>query len=103
MAIEVLEQTTLDIDGVEYLVTAMTSTQLLQFMEAHQDELDKGKDDLALRKKVICQSVSKDNQLITEKRFDVIFARKYKHMTKLYAAVAAWNFPDFFEEPGSEE
>lgn len=103
MALELLEQTTLDIDGTEYLVTAMTTTQLLQFMEAHQEELDKGKDDLSLRKKVICWTVSKDNQPITEKRFDTVFSRKYKHMTKLYLAVAAWNLPDFFEEPGTEE
>jgi len=103
MALEVLEQTTIDIDGVEYLVNALTTTQLLQFMESYQEEQEKGKDDLSLRKRVICQSVSKDNQMITEKRFDVLFSRKYKHMTKLYMAVAAWNLPDFFEEPGSEE
>jgi hypothetical protein len=103
MALEVLEQTAITIDGIDYLVSAMPSTRGLQFMEQYQEELDSGKDNLAMRKQVICNSVSKDNQIITEKRFDVIFSRKYKHLAKLYAEVIKWNFPDFFGEPGTEE
>lgn len=103
MAIEILEQTTLTVDGIEYLVSAMPATRSLQFMEQYQEELEKGKDNLAMRKQVICNFVSKDNQMITEKRFDIIFSRKYKHLAKLYGAVIEWNFPDFFDTPGTEE
>lgn len=103
MAIEVLEQTTITVDETDYLVTAMPSTKGLQFMEQYQEELDSGKDNLAMRKQVICNSVSKDNKMITAERFDIVFSRKYKHLSKLYAEVIKWNFPDFFEEPGTEE
>ena len=103
MAIEVLEQTTITVDDVDYLVSAMPSTRGLQFMEQYQEEMDSGKDNLAMRKQVICNFVSKDNQMITDKRFDVVFSRKYKHLSKLYSEVIKWNFPDFFGEPGTEE
>lgn len=103
MALEVLEQTTLTIEGVDYLVSAMPATKSLQFMEQYQDEMDSGKDNLAMRKQIICNYVSKDNQMITEKRFDIIFSRKYKHLSQLYGAVIAWNFPDFLEEAATEE
>lgn len=103
MALEILEQTTITVDGVDYLVSAMPSTRGLQFMEQYQEEMDSGKDNLAMRKQVICNSVSKDNQIITDKRFDVIFSRKYKHLSKLYNEVIKWNFPDFFDQPDTEE
>lgn len=103
MALEILEQTTITVDGVDYLVNAMPSTRGLQFMEQYQEEIDNGKDNLAMRKQVICNSVIKDNQMITEKRFDVIFSRKYKHLSKLYNEVIKWNFPDFFDQPDTEE
>lgn len=101
--IEHLEQTTFTIDDIDYLVTAMPSTKGLQFLEQFQEELDSGKDNLAMRKQVICNSVSKDNKMITAERFDMIFSRKYKHLSKLYTEVVKWNFPDFFQEPVSEE
>lgn len=103
MALEILEQTTITVDGVDYLVSAMPSTRGLQFMEQYQEEMDSGKDNLAMRKQVICNSVSKDNQIITEKRFDIVFSRKYKHLSKLYNEVIKWNFPDFFDQPDTEE
>ena len=100
---EVLEQTTITIDNIEYIVTAMGTIRGLQFMEQYQEEIDSGKDNLAMRKQVICHSVSKDNQMIDEQRFNIIFSRKYKHLSKLYSEVIKWNFPDFFGEPGTEE
>lgn len=103
MALEVLEQTTITIDNIDYLVSAMPSSRGLKFMEQYQEELDSGKDNMAMRKDVICMSVSKDNQMITDKRFDVIFSRKYKHLSKLYNEVIKWNFPDFFDQPDTEE
>lgn len=103
MALEVLEQTTITVDDVDYLVSAMPTTRGLQFMEQYQEEMDSGKDNLAMRKQVICNFVSKDNQMITDKRFDVVFSRKYKHLSKLYNEVIKYNFPDFFEQPGTEE
>lgn len=103
MALEVLEQTTITVDDIDYLVSAMPTTRGLQFMEQYQEEMDSGKDNLAMRKQVICNFVSKDNQMITDKRFDVVFSRKYKHLSKLYNEVIKYNFPDFFEQPGTEE
>lgn len=103
MAIEVLEQTTITVDDVDYLVSAMPTTRGLQFMEQYQEEMDSGKDNLAMRKQLICNFVSKDNQMITEKRFDVVFSRKYQHLSKLYTEVIKYNFPDFFGQPGTEE
>lgn len=103
MALEILEQTTITVDDVDYLVSAMPTTRGLQFMEQYQEEMDSGKDNLAMRKQVICNFVSKDNQMITDKRFDVVFSRKYKHLSKLYNEVIKYNFPDFFEQPGTEE
>lgn len=103
MALEVLEQTTITIDNIDYLVSAMPSSRGLKFMEQYQEELDSGKDNMAMRKDVICMSVSKDNQMITDKRFDIVFSRKYKHLSKLYNEVIKWNFPDFFDQPDTEE
>lgn len=103
MALEVLEQTTIRVDDVDYLVSAMPTTRGLQFMEQYQEEMDSGKDNLAMRKQVICNFVSKGNEMITDKRFDVVFSRKYKHLSKLYNEVIKYNFPDFFEQPGTEE
>lgn len=100
---ELLEQTTITVDDIDYVVSAMPTTRGLQFMEQYQEEMDSGKDNLAMRKQVICNFVSKDNQMITDKRFDVVFSRKYKHLSKLYNEVIKYNFPDFFEQPGTEE
>ena len=100
-----LPQEMLTVDDVEYLVTAMSATDGLQFMEKHQDSIDKGKADLALMKQVICKYVCKDNKAIDAKRFDVIFARKFGHLSKLYSAVLEYNFEDLdgFGDAGSEE
>jgi len=103
LGLEVLEQTEIEVDGVNYLVSAMPTTKGLQFLEQFQEELDSGKDNLAMRKQVICNYVSKDNQMITEKRFDAVFSRKYKHLSELYKKVITWNFPDFFQEPATDE
>lgn len=98
-----LPQEMLTVDDVEYLVTAMSATDGLQFMEKHQDSIDKGKADLALMKQVICKYVCKDNKAIDAKRFDVIFARKFGHLSKLYSTVLEYNFDDVFGEADSEE
>jgi len=103
MALEILEQTTITVDDTDYLVSAMPSTKGLQFLEQFQEELDSGKDNMAMRKQVICGYVNKDNKMITADRFDTIFSRKYKHLSKLYNEVVKWNFPDFFQEPVTEE
>lgn len=102
-ALEVLEQTEIEVDGITYLVSAMPTTKGLQFLEQFQEELDIGKDNQAMRKQVICNYVSKDNKMITAERFDIVFSRKYKHVQDLYKAVVTWNFPDFFQEPATEE
>lgn len=98
-----LPQETITVDDVDYLVNAMPATKGLQFMEAQQESIDSGKADLALMKQVICAYVCKDNKQITEKSFDILFARKFGHLRKLYQEVIQYNFGDVFMEPDSEE
>lgn len=98
-----LPQEVIEVDEVEYLITAMAATAGLQFMEKHQESIDSGKADLALMKKVVCNYVQLDNKVIDEKRFDIIFARKLGHLAKLYSNVLQYNFEDVFQEPDSEE
>ena len=103
MALEVLEQTTIVVDGIEYLVTAMGAEQSLEFFADHQQEIVTGKINVKMRKQLICSCVAVDNRAITPQRFDIIFSRKFKHLRELYNEVSNWNFPDFLEEPDTEE
>ena len=98
-----LPQEVITIDEVEYLVTAMPATKGLQFMEAQQESIDSGKADLALMKQVICAYVCKNGIQITEKSFDIQFARKFGHLRNLYQAVIEFNFSEVFEQDGGEE
>jgi hypothetical protein len=104
-----LPQEELEVDEVVYMVTAMPATEGLKFMEQHQESIDSGKADLALMKKIICMSVTKDGKMISEKAnnsalsFDIVFAKKYGHLRKLYQAILEYNFSDVFQEPDSEE
>lgn len=103
MADIALPQEIIEVDGVEYLVTALPATYALQFMEKYQEALTSGKSDLATMKEVIVKSVCKDNKQITNQSFDIMFARKFLHLSKLYQAVLNYNFEDVFTEPDTEE
>ena len=98
-----LPQETLDVGGEEYVVTAMSATDGLLFMEKYQADMDSGKSDLKVMKGVIMGYVTKDNKMIDAKRFDILFARKYMHLQQLYAEVIKYNFADVFQAPGTEE
>jgi hypothetical protein len=98
-----LPQETLTVDGVEYLTSAMPATQGLIFMEKYQEDLDAGKNDFSVMKKIICTYVTKDNMAITEKKFDIIFARKFVHLQKLFQEVLSYNFSEVFQAPDTEE
>ena len=100
---QVLEQTTITVDNVEYLVSAMPATNGLMFIEKHQSAIDEGKADLSQMKQIICNYVSKENIQITEKSFDITFARRYAHLNKLYKEVLNFNFEELFQAPDSEE
>lgn len=91
------------VDNEEYLITAMPATHGLMFMEKNQDAIDKGKSDLTLMKKTICQWATKDNMVIDDKKFDILFARKYGHLMNVYNAILNYNFAEVFQEAGSEE
>lgn len=97
-----LPQETLEVDGEEYLVTAMAATDGLQFMEKYMESLDTGKHDLSVIKQVICKYVCKDNKSITENVFNIIFARRLVHLQKLFQEVLKYNFEDVFTEPDTE-
>lgn len=98
-----LPQTTVEIKGEEFLITAFPATYALQFMEKYQEALDSGKPDLATMKEVICKSVTKDGKQITGERFDIIFARGFGKLSKLYQEVIAYNYSDLFQDPDSED
>lgn len=98
-----LPQTNITIDDVDYLVTALPASYALQFMEKYQEAIQSGKSDLATMREVIVKSVCKDNKQITIQSFDVIFARKFMHLSNLYQAVLNYNFEDVFTAPDSEE
>ena len=98
-----LPQETLVIDDVDYLVTALPASYALQFMEKYQEAIQTGKSDLATMREVIVKSVCKDNKQITNQSFDIIFARKFMHLSQLYQAVLNYNFEDVFTAPDSEE
>lgn len=100
---EVLEQTNITVDDIDYLVTAMPATKGLMFIEKHQEAIDAGKADLSQMKQIICNYVSKDNMQITEKSFDTTFARRYAHLNKLYKEVLNFNFEELFQAPDTEE
>lgn len=100
---EVLEQTNITVDDIDYLVTAMPATKGLMFIEKHQEAIDAGKADLSQMKQIICNYVSKDNIQITEKSFDITFARRYAHLNKLYKEVLNFNFEELFQAPDTEE
>ena len=100
------DQTTIPLDDVDYLVTAMKTTEGLQFMEKHEKALEAGTIDYALMKQVVCKYVSVDGKMITDNdkgvQFDVHFSRKYGRLMRLFKEICDFNFPDF-QKPDSEE
>lgn len=98
-----LPQELITVDDVEYMVEALPATYALEFMEKYQEAISSGKSDLKTMKEVICRSVYKDNKLIDAKRFDVVFARRFLHLSKLYQEVLTFNFNDVFTAPDSED
>lgn len=98
------EQTTVEVDEREYLLTAMPATMGLSFMVENQEILDNGKPDQALMKKVITSGlVSFENKVVDAKRFDILFSRRYAHIRKLYNEIIKFNFEELFQSPDSEE
>lgn len=98
-----LPQTTITVDDVDYLVTALPASYALQFMEKYQDAITSGKADLAIMRELVIKSVTKDNKQITAQSFDIIFARKFMHLSELYQAVLMYNFEDVFMATDTEE
>jgi len=98
-----LPQEVITVDEVDYLVTALPASYALQFMEKYQEAIQTGKSDLATMREVIVKSVAKDNKQITIQSFDVIFARRFMHLSSLYQAVLNYNFEDVFTAPDSED
>lgn len=98
-----LPQEVITVDEVDYLVTALPASYALQFMEKYQEAIQTGKSDLATMREVIVKSVCKDNKQITNQSFDIIFSRRFMHLSQLYQAVLNYNFEDVFTAPDSEE
>lgn len=98
-----LPQEELVVDEIKYFVTAMPATVGIKFIEQYHKDIDEGKSNLLVMKSVICKHVDKNSMSITEELFDIIFARKFGHLQKLYAEVLKYNFPEFFQGADSEE
>lgn len=105
--INALPQESTTIDGMDFLMTAMTATDALVWQEAQlQKAVDAGegksaKVDLTDVKKYVCKYISYEGKVIDEKTFNVIFARKSKTLHKLYEAFLDFNFPK--DESDSED
>lgn len=101
-----LEQTNVDIklkngDVRTYLLTAIPAIEALQL----QDELFKNEfklDPMSI-KRMICKCTAFENKQVTDKSFDIIFARKSAHLQELVGEILKWNFEDVFTESGTEE
>lgn len=101
-----LEQTTKELtlkngDVRSYLLTAIPAIAAMQL----QDELFKN--DFKLEptsiKRMVCNCVAFENKQITDKSFDILFARKSAHLQELVAEILKWNFEDVFTESDTEE
>lgn len=103
---DLLEQTDITVGEHTYVVTAMTATDGLKFLEENQEVLDSGKSDVAIMRKIICKYATVGSVALDEKKFNVHFARKYKQMRTLYMEILKFNFPETeegFQEAGTEE
>lgn len=102
-----LPQCDFEVDGINYMITALPATEGLKFMEKYQEVIDSGKPDLATMKQIVCMSVTKDGKMISDKAssgglsFDVLFARKLGHLRNLYTTIINYNFEDVFQEAAS--
>lgn len=98
-----LDQDEVEVDGVVYMLTALPATEGLKFLEQYQEQLDTGKADLSVMKHLVCKSVTKDNKVITDKTFDVMFARKLGHLRNLFQEILQYNFSDIFGTSDGDE
>lgn len=103
---DLLEQTDITVGENTYVVTAMTATEGLKFLDENQEVLDSGKSDVAIMRKIICKHATLSGIAMDEKKFDKHFSRKYKQMRTLYMEILKFNFPENeegFQEPDTEE
>ncbi len=101
--VNILESEEKEIDGKLYTLHAWPATFALDFLEAQQENLEKGKSELSLMKEIIIKSVTVGNEMFTSASFDKHFSRKTKHMTRVYEVVLEYNLGDLFTQPDSEE
>ena len=96
-----LPQTTVEVDDISYLITAMPATVSLEVQKEIMDNM--GEPSISTVKRVICGSATLDGKDITEKSFDIIFARRTGHLYKLASEIITWNMPDLFQNEGTDE
>lgn len=98
--LNMLPQTNVEVDGEHYLIDAFPTTIGLEYLDK---VMETGfKLDPKTIRSMITSSVSKDGKRINEKSFDILFARKTAHLTKLVGEVIKFNFEDVFTESGTE-
>ena len=95
MSIESLPQELVTIEDRDYLITAMPCTKAMQL----QEELRKNSFLLSPLdiKTLVTKYVALENKNISDGRFDIIFARKTKHLQMLVEEVLKFNYPDLFD------
>lgn len=100
--IKVLEQTTVKVGGVEYLITAFPATAGLVVADKIMGASVDNKIDPKFVKDVITSSVDYKGRRIDDKTFDYHFSRRYNDVQELFAKIMDFNFGELDPNDGSE-
>ena len=98
MSIQVREQTTFESKDNRFVINAFDAFYGLQVLTKLQDTVFAGfSAPPELVKDVIIRSCTVNGSMITDKNFDMVFAKKYKVMMDLFSEIIKFNFSDLME------
>lgn len=93
------EQHTVEIDGNNYIITALEATYGLDiFAEVQRLSAKEESPSGLFMKSLICKSVTLNNIQLDGKKFDSHFSRKYNQMFQLFEEIIKFNFGSADEE-----
>lgn len=93
---QTLEQTTITVGGVDYLVTAFPATMGLDILGKLTTVT--GTPPAEFMKFVILKAVKVNNKMPTEDWFNKKFSRNYKELYELFSKITEYNFGDLSGE-----
>ena len=97
----VREQLPVEIDGDNYMITALPTSAGFETL-AKLQELGEGQvPDALFLKKLIMTSVTVNNIQLDEKKYELTFSRKHKTAIKLFWEIVNFNFEGLFD-PNAE-